>query len=187
MLTPDLPIHTERLDLRPLSMADLDAFADLNARPAVVRYLYWDVLSREESADMLVRRVETRTLAGEGDALHLGVVLRTTRVLVGHVVLQWVSDLHRTGEVGFVFHPDHHGRGYATEAMRPVLDLGFRGMRLHRIVGRCDARNTASAKVMERLGMVREAHLRESEWVKGEWTDELVFAILEGAWRSTGR
>ncbi len=66
-----------------------------------------------------------------------------------------------------------------------LLSLGFEEMKLHRIVGRCDARNTASARLLERLGMRREAHLVQNEWVKGEWTDELIFAMLDGEWAAT--
>lgn len=63
-----------------------------------------------------------------------------------------------------------------------MVRLGFEALALHRIVGRCDARNTASAAVLARLGMRREAHLVGNEWVKGEWTDELVYALLSAEW-----
>ena len=65
-----------------------------------------------------------------------------------------------------------------------MLRLGFEELDLHRIVGRLDARNTASARVLERLGMRLEAHLRENEFVKGEWVSELIYAVLAGEWRS---
>jgi RimJ/RimL family protein N-acetyltransferase len=60
-----------------------------------------------------------------------------------------------------------------------VLGAGFDRLGMHRIVGRCDARNSASAALMKRLGMRQEAHFVRNEYIKGEWTDELVFAILE--------
>jgi len=107
-----------------------------------------------------------------------------TGELVGDVLLTWASAEHRQGEIGYVLHPEHAGRGYVTEAAREMLRLGFDGLGLHRIVGRLDARNAASARVLERLGMRREAHLRENEFVKGEWTDELVYALLAREWRA---
>ena len=55
-------------------------------------------------------------------------------------------------------------------------------LRLHRVVGRLEPRNTGSARVLEKLGMRREAHLVENEWVKGEWQSELVYAILAREW-----
>ena len=86
---------------------------------------------------------------------------------------------HRQGEIGFAFHPDAQGRGYASEAATAVLELAFGLLGLHRVYGRTDARNVASAALMRRLGMRQEAHLRENEIFKGAWGDELVFAVLE--------
>jgi len=111
-------------------------------------------------------------------------VLPETGVLIGDVVLFWRSREHRQGEIGYIFHPDYHGNGYATEAAREMLRLGFDDLGLHRIVGRVDARNTASARVLERLGMRPEAHFLQNEMVKGEWTDEIVYAMLEHEWRA---
>jgi len=68
-----------------------------------------------------------------------------------------------------------------------MLRLAFEELRLHRVVERCDARNAASARLMERLGMTREAHLIENEFVKGEWTGEFVYAIREQQWSVPGR
>ena len=91
---------------------------------------------------------------------------------------------HHQGEIGYVLHPDHQGNGYATEAAAVMLRLGFEELGLHRIVGRLDARNAASARVLERLGMRLEAHLRENEFVKGEWVSELIYAVLASEWRA---
>ena len=101
------------------------------------------------------------------------------------MILFYRSREHRGGEIGYVFNPDHQGHGYATEAARALLDLAFDGLGLHRVVARIDARNDASAAVLRRLGLRQEAYLRENEWFKGEWTDEIDFAILESEWRAT--
>jgi RimJ/RimL family protein N-acetyltransferase len=71
-----------------------------------------------------------------------------------------------------------------TEACRVLLALAFDGLGLHRVMARVDARNDASARVLRRLGMRQESHLRENEWFKGEWSDELDFAMLEDEWRA---
>ena len=95
----------------------------------------------------------------------------------------WLSQEHRSGEFGCVIGPEHQGRGYATEACELMMRLGFVDLRLHRMVARCDARNTASARVLEKLGLRREAHFVENEFIKGEWTDEVVYATLATEWR----
>ena len=83
---------------------------------------------------------------------------------------------------GKPINPEFHGFGYATEAARGLMAMGFERAGLHRIFARCDARNTASYRVMERLGMRREAHFREHILVKGVWDEELIYALLEGEW-----
>lgn len=182
MLHPTYPLLTERLALRPFRTDDLDAFHDIQRRPDVVRYLLWEPKTRDEAQEMLGRRMLQTSIDKEGDGLHLAADLRATGELVGHISLYYSSAEHRQGEVGFVVHPDHHGQGYATEGTRIMLRLGFEELGLHRIIGRCDARNSASARVMERLGMRREAHLLENEYIKGEWTDEFDYAILDREW-----
>lgn len=182
MLTPAFPIVTDRLALRPFKEDDLEFLADVWSRPEVVQHLYEDVQTRGQVAATLAKRTGMDTIRAEGDRLALIVERSDTGDAVGDMTLAWTSEAHGQGEIGFVFHPDHHGHGYAVEASRPLFDLGFRSLGLHRIVGRSDGRNSASQKVMEKLGMRREAHLVENEFVKGEWTDEVIWAILATEW-----
>jgi RimJ/RimL family protein N-acetyltransferase len=184
MLKPDYPIITEHLHLRPYTAEDLDALYDIQSRPEVARYLYWDARDRDEVRQALETKTQCSVLADEGGSLQLAVVLPESGTLVGDVLLMWTSRRDRQGEIGYVFHPDHAGRGYATEAGEVMLRLGFEGLGLHRVVGRLDGRNTASARVLERLGMRREAQLMQNEIVKGEWTDEVIYAMLEDEWRA---
>jgi len=72
---------------------------------------------------------------------------------------------------------------YATEAARALLTFGFGQLRLHRIFATCDPANTASARVLEKIGMQREGLLREHEWVKGRWRDSFLYAILDHEWK----
>lgn len=186
-LQPTYPILTERLALRPFVAADLDALYAIYSRADVVEYLYEEPRSREQVAEVLAARTTRTAIRAEGDRLKLALERRDTGAMIGDVILVWVSAQHRQGEIGFVLHPDHQRRGYAREAAVEMLRLGFEHLGLHRIVGRCEVRNAASARVLERLGMRREAHLRENEWVKGRWDDEYVYAMLVREWRaSTG-
>jgi RimJ/RimL family protein N-acetyltransferase len=184
MLHPTYPLLTERLSLRPFRDDDLDALFAIQSRPDVVRYLYWEPRSRDETREMLDRRKLQTAIDREGDGIHLAAELRVAPGLIGHFNLHFASLEHHQGEIGFVLNPDHHGHGYGTEGAHVMLGLGFDGLGLHRIVGRCDGRNAASAGLMERLGMRREAHLVENEFVKGEWTDELVYAMLDREWQA---
>jgi RimJ/RimL family protein N-acetyltransferase len=179
---PDWPLETERLLMRPHVRDDLEAYHAVRADPEVVLYLYEDVLTLEKAREKLDLLMRSTALAGEDDWIDAAIVVRDTGEYAGDVAFHWVSVQHRTGEVGFVIDPAHQGQGYATEAARAMLDWGFGSFGLHRIIGRTEARNEASARVLERLGMRREALLVENEWVKGEWQSELVYAILDREW-----
>jgi RimJ/RimL family protein N-acetyltransferase len=185
VLRPDYPIRTQRLVLRPFAISDLDGLLAIQSLPEVARYLYWEPRDREQVRAALGNMIRGSSLVTQGDVLTLAVVLPPDGTLIGEVILKWCSVEHRQGEIGYVFHPRYGGRGYATEAAAVMLRLGFDALGLHRIVGRLDGRNAASARLLARLGMRREAHFRESEIVKGEWTDEIVYALTEDEWRTT--
>ncbi len=184
MLNPAYPLETARLVLRPFQAGDLDELHAFHSLPEVARFLYWEARDREQVRDVLDAKLSQTALEEEGQSLALAVVLRETGVVVGEVSLLWLSRRHRQGEIGFVFHPGYQGRGLATEAAQVMLGLGFDGLGLHRVIGRCDALNLPSARLMERLGMRREAHFVHNEIFKGAWGDELVYAMLEDEWRA---
>lgn len=186
MLAPDYPIDSGRLLLRPFRDGDLADLLAYQSRPEVARYLYWEPWDVDAARAALDRRVRQGVIRGPGEGMSLAVERRDTGAVIGDMLLQWLDGEHRQGEIGFVFHPDHQGHGYAREASEAVIRLAFEGLGLHRLVGRCDARNTASAALMKRLGMRREAHFVQNEWVKDEWTCELVFALLADEWRAAG-
>jgi len=185
-LEPIEALETERLLLRPFQASDFDALLAIHSRPDVARYVYWEPRTTEEMRAVLSRKIGGRSFRSEGDSLAFAVVLKDSGELVGDVSLALLSERDRLGELGFLVHPDHHGRGYATEAARAAVGLAFGTLGLHRVIGRLEARNIASARVLEKLGMRREAHFVESEFVKGEWQSEIAYAILDREWNRTG-
>jgi RimJ/RimL family protein N-acetyltransferase len=182
MFEPEYPIRTERLLLRPYRPSDTDAVYAYQRLPEIHRYLYTEPRTRSEIEILVAERAGSAVITEAGQAITLVAELAQTGELVGDCMLFWRSLEHKQGEVGYVFNPAYHGRGLATEAVGALLRLGFEGLGLHRIAGHLDARNTASARVLERAGLRREAHLVENEFVKGEWTDELIYAILRSEW-----
>jgi RimJ/RimL family protein N-acetyltransferase len=180
------PIETERLRLRPLRSSDFEVMHSYESSPDVVRYLYWGTRTEADTRRALETKIPRTSIREEGDHLALAIETRDDGVMVGDVVLEWVSREHRQGEIGYIIHPDHQRNGYATEACRPLLRIAFEGLGLHRVVGRLEARNVASGRVLEKLGMRREALLVENEWVKGEWQSELIYAILDREWAAQG-
>jgi len=184
MLNISYPIQSQRLLIRPFTEADLDDLFAFQSREEVTRYLYWDPRDREEVAQVLKAWTVPPAMDTDGQALVLAAELQESSRVIGSLHLFLRSVEHLQGEIGFVINPAYQGRGLALEGSSELLQIGFQELGLHRICGQCDGRNQASAKLMERLGMRREAHLIQNERVKGEWTDELIFAILAEEWRT---
>jgi RimJ/RimL family protein N-acetyltransferase len=181
-LTPVYPVRSARLLLRPLTTADADDLVEYRSIPEVCRYVPFEP---QDSAEVLARIGgvwRRQTLDQEGDSITLGAELMGAGKVIGDVLLRWLSAEHSCGEIGYAFNPAYSGRGFAAEAAHAGLHLAFDEMGLHRVIARIDARNSASARLASRLGMRQEAHLRENEWFKGEWTDELDFALLAPEW-----
>jgi RimJ/RimL family protein N-acetyltransferase len=172
---------TARMRLRPYSLDDYAEFADLHGRDDVARFLPWETRDGEAARAALQHHQALR-LEADGDGVTLAGFDKETGRLVGEFVLFLRSIEYRGGEVGYIVHPDFQGRGLATEGARAMLQIGFDTMGLHRIIARIDARNEASAAVLSRLGMRREALLIRNEWFKGEWGDEADYAMLESEW-----
>jgi RimJ/RimL family protein N-acetyltransferase len=179
----DHPLTTERLVIRPLTLDDLDRHHALFSDPDVVRYLYFGPFDRVAAQEHLARR-SIPEMPSEGGWINFGVEVRGEGVLIGELAMGYISAVHAHYEVGYVFDASYAGHGYATEGAAMIVELAFSGLGAHRVSGRLDARNARSARVLERLGMRREALFVENEFVKGEWTDELVYAVLEPEWRA---
>jgi RimJ/RimL family protein N-acetyltransferase len=139
----------------------------------------------EQARAKLEQRVRQTRIEADGDPIVLAAVDSATGRVVGEFMLRLTSAEHRQGEIGWSIHPDAQGRGLATEGGRAMLRLGFDEVGLHRIAAGCDPRNAASLRVMEHLGMRREAEFREAEFQKGEWIGDFISAILDTEWRES--
>ncbi|MGW6279788.1 GNAT family N-acetyltransferase [Kribbella sp. NPDC055071] len=177
-----VPIETDRLTLRRYVESDYDDLLRLQSNPDVARFLLYDARTPEQVKEALVGRMTDVPMDTVDQALTLAVIERENGVHLGEVTLFVQSVEQRTGELGYVFHPESAGRGFATEAAVELLRLAFEELDMHRVIARLDARNTASSKLLQRLGLRQEAHFVRNEFLKGEWTDELVFAMLADEW-----
>ncbi|SEG80832.1 Protein N-acetyltransferase, RimJ/RimL family [Actinacidiphila yanglinensis] len=184
MTRPPLPVATERLTLRRFTVDDLDDLHAYQALPEVARYLYRPPLTREQCAQALTRRADEGSWAADGDDLVLAVCPPGEERVLGEVVLKLASAEAGQAEIGWVFHPAHGGRGYATEAASAAAALAFAHLGVHRLFARLDVLNRSSVGVCERLGMRREAHLVENDRDGDRWGSEYVYAVLAREWRN---
>lgn len=181
-----LPLRTERLVLREVRDADVDAVLGYCSDDEVTRYLPFGSLDREGVQARMERwRADlARDPADDPDRdWALTLVVDHDATVVGDVMLRLkAGEVMTLAEVGYVFSPAAGGRGLATEAARAIVDLAFEHLGCHRVFAQLDPRNTASARLCERIGMRHEALLRQDWWSKGEWTDTAVWGLLRSEW-----
>ncbi|MFJ5924325.1 GNAT family N-acetyltransferase [Kitasatospora sp. NPDC092948] len=177
-------ISTERLILRPFTVADADDRYAYQALPEVVRYLYRPALTREGCETSIVTRGAHTGWSADGDGLMWAVCRADRPGVLGEVVVTLTNARSRQAEIGWVFNPQYAGQGYATEAARGLVATAFESLGVHRLFARLDALNTASVRVCERLGMRREAVLVENELDGDRWGTECVYALLAREWNA---
>jgi RimJ/RimL family protein N-acetyltransferase len=175
-------LSAPRVELRRFEPGDVDAFVAYRSVDEVARYQGWDAPYPRTAGEDFIGGMMTRHPDTPGEWFQFAVVLRATGELIGDCAAGPHEGDTAQAEIGFTIAPGHQGRGLATEAARSLLGYLFKARRKHRVVAYCDTRNAASAGVLRRLGMRQEGYLRESTWAKGEWTDDLAFALLDREW-----
>jgi len=181
----DAPVRLVAGDIVLRELCELDAEA-LNRHerdPAVVRYQLHAERTIEESRDYILRVLEG-SRPRPRQLFDLAVCIAGNDELIGRAGINVTNPAQREAVLWYVIEGRFWGMGYATRAARRLLTFGFEALGLHRIYADIDARNRSSLRVAEKLGMRREAHFRQNMWVKGEWTDSIIFAILEDDWRA---
>lgn len=108
--------------------------------------------------------------------------LHETGEVVGSIAIN-PYEQHRRAEIGYWVAVAHWGRGYMTEAVRAIIDYGFRELGLNRVHAECHGDNPASARVLEKAGMTYEGTLRQHSFRLGRFADKLQFGILRSEWR----
>lgn len=173
-----LTISTEHLALRAFTHEDAEGLLRIYRAPEVNRYLMTSPLDHPGAEQAAARRAERQSLRDEGDVLAVAVDEAHSGELIGDFSLKLLDASLGRAEIGFILSPQYAGRGYATEAGRALLDIGFTDERIQRVIGVCNADNVSSQKLMSRLGMRREAHFVQAEMLKGEIVDTMLYAIL---------
>jgi RimJ/RimL family protein N-acetyltransferase len=177
----DTSIATERLVLSRLLPADAPRMFAYRADLEVSRFQSWLPASLEE-VQRFIDGLQSVSFDTPGTWYQFGIRLKDSGLLVGDAGVHFPADEPRQAEIGITVTPDHQGLGIGTEAVRGLLNRLFTPPAKHRVFGSVDPRNQASVALLARVGMRQEAHFRQSLWLRGEWVDDLVFAILESEW-----
>ncbi|THA25934.1 N-acetyltransferase [Streptomyces sp. RKND-216] len=183
MTLPTPKLHTSRLRLRPFTDADAAPLYTLHSNARVLRY--WDSPPWTEPARAQRFLATCRTIEEEGTGARVAVDRVSDGAFIGWCGLSdWNPDF-RSASLGYLFDAAAWGHGYATETAQAVLQWAFDALDLNRVQAEADTRNVASARVLEKLGFVREGTLREDCVVNGEVSDSWVFGLLRREWHPT--
>jgi RimJ/RimL family protein N-acetyltransferase len=184
-----MQLETERLLLRDFTLADVEALAACRRDERYWRY-YDSVQDIESSA-----REHVELFVGWQDTsprthFQLAIVLKQDETLIGDCGLRRRPQVEYGGasdveaDIGYELDPRFWGQGYATEAVKALLQYGFDALKLHRVWAFCLAENEPSWRLMERIGMRREGVLRQNVRLRRRWVDTFVYGVLEDAWKS---
>ncbi len=176
-----LPITTERLVLRRYTHDDAEDVLEFASQPSVARVTSGNIEATEEGIRRYIDLQNSYQAFEKDKVFDLAIERKEDGKVIGLLTL--IRRDHKKGVIGWALGVDYRGRGYATEAARALMGYGFRSLGLHRIEADTSSRNPDSLRLMERLGMRREAHLREAVYEDGEWLDTYIYATLAAEWR----
>jgi RimJ/RimL family protein N-acetyltransferase len=175
-------LRTPRLVLREFTAEDWTATHAYQQDPRYLRYYDRDGVTEREAQAFIYTFILWQ---GEQPRLRaqLAITIAKTGELIGNVGLRRDHADDRMADMGYELSPTHWGRGFATEAARAMVDLGFGTWGLHRIHAHCVADNEASARVLTRAGLRQEARLRDQQFFKDRFWDVVIFGIMRDEWR----
>lgn len=180
LATPTL--QSARLLLRPFAEADLEALYTLQSNARVLRY--WNSPPWTDRARAPAFLAECRQMERDGSGAQFAIQALATRTFVGWCSMFRWNPVYRSLGVGYCLDEPAWGKGYATEAVRAMLHWAYGALDLNRVEAELDTRNTASARVLEKLGFEREGLRREDCVVAGEVSDSWIYGLLRRDWKA---
>jgi RimJ/RimL family protein N-acetyltransferase len=175
-------IQTERLLLRELALDDATAMYSYRSDPSAMRYQTWHPTSEREVL-AFIKKNKGIKFDSAGTWFQLGIYLKPTKELIGDIGLHFLPSENQQVEIGFTLSSKHQHKGYAAEAVRQVLHYLFADLHKHRVIASVDPGNDACIKLLETMGMHKEAHFRKSIWTGKEWADDIIYALLYLDWK----
>ncbi|HZN61616.1 MAG TPA: GNAT family protein [Planctomycetota bacterium] len=175
-------VETKRLTLRDFRIEDWKAVHEYAADPRAVSHLPWGPNSADQTIEFVRAAIEDAARPNRR-RFEFAIILREEDRLVGGTGLRVSGTENRDAGMGYIIHPAFWKRGIASEAAAAMVEFGFRQRGLHRIWAEVDPSNDASARVLEKIGMIREGRLRQHKWYKEDWRDSYLYSILYPEWK----
>ena len=169
-------LETERLFLRRVDVKDVNEIIALRSNPETMKYIPRPLVKTTEDALEHIAMMDTKIENNEG--INWAITQKGNPKLIGVIGHYRIKPEHYRAEIGYMLLPEFSGKGIISEAVKEVVKYGFKGMQLHSIEAVIDPENNASAKVLEKNGFVKEAHLKENEFFEGRFLDSVIYSLL---------
>ncbi len=169
-------LESDRLLLRQITPEDLQEVFELRSNAETMKYIPRPLVTTMDEALEHITMIQDKLEKNEG--INWAITLKGDTKLIGiigHYRMKWE---HFRSEIGYMILPECHGKGIATEAIQLMIDFGFNQMNMHSLEGIIDPANTASARVLEKNGFVKEAHFKENEFYDGKFLDSVVYSLV---------
>jgi ribosomal-protein-alanine N-acetyltransferase len=169
-------LETERLFLRRVDVKDVNEIIALRSNPETMKYIPRPLVKTIEDALEHIAMMDAKIENNEG--INWAITQKDNPKLIGVIGHYRIKPEHYRAEIGYMLLPEFSGKGIISEAVKEVVKYGFKGMQLHSIEAVIDPENNASAKVLEKNGFVKEAHLKENEFFEGRFLDSVIYSLL---------
>ncbi|MEM1321344.1 MAG: GNAT family protein [Bacteroidota bacterium] len=176
-----IALYSKRLKIRPLQMEDTAALFAYRSDAVTNQFQSWIPKSKEE-VEAFIRKNPTEVNVPES-WFQVALVKQEDGQMIGDIGIHFKGSDNRQVELGCTLDKRFHGQGYASEGLNRVIQYLFEELDKHRIVASIDPQNKPSMQLMERLDFRKEAHFVESLWIKGQWVDDIIYALLQREWK----
>ena len=171
-----MKIKTDRLILREFKYEDFSEVHKYASDPDVIKYMEWGPNNKKETEEFLNRAIEAQN---KDSRLKYELAVTIDEKLIGGCNITIKNINNEQAFIGYCLNKNYWGQGYGTETAEALLDFGFNDLKMHRIFATCDVNNVGSRKVLEKIGMKKEGHMREHKKIGDKWRDSYLYSILE--------
>lgn len=177
----EFSIETNRMVLRPIAIEDCETVFNYRSDKETNLYQSWIPNSIDEVKSFISKNPNQINIRDTW--FQLVIIQKQDNQVIGDIGLHFLEDNHQA-EIGITLSKQSQNQGYAIEALGTVVSYLFTDLKKHRIIASIDPKNTASMRLMHRLGFRKEAHFRESFFHNGKWADDVIFAMLRSEYET---
>lgn len=177
-----MEFKTERLFIRPMQLVDKEAVFGYRSDPETNKNLSFAPVDVDAIASFISNSAQEINIPGTW--FQFVIILKGSQQIIGDIGVHFldIDPQNKQVEIGYTLNRFYRGKGYATEALIEIISYLFNTLDKHRITASVDPLNIPSIKLIERLGFRKEAHFRNSLYFKGEWVDDVIYALLAEEW-----